>query len=166
MSEFVPVEHREEVQVRAVEEGEVIHTLAGPQYPSVGQYVVRRRNVAIPSDTDTDALRAALRERGQDDQGDRDALVDRLFPWEDRVADASYVAHHFKVEDVEELSPEVDDDQGEDYYSRTVAELRAEVERRNGERGEDDEPVTVEEPGNKPELVAALEADDERANGD
>ncbi|NUO57317.1 MAG: hypothetical protein HOV78_11675 [Hamadaea sp.] len=45
-------------------------------------------------------------------------------------------------------------------YSKWLkADLEAEVDRRNEGR-EDDDLIEVDEPGNKPELVAALEADD------
>lgn len=47
-----------------------------------------------------------------------------------------------------------------DYSSWTVAQLREEVERRNDARGDEQVYVMVAEPGNKPELVAGLAADD------
>lgn len=54
-----------------------------------------------------------------------------------------------------------DGDEPEDYSGSkwTVKALKAEVEARNSERADDD-PVEVEAPGNKPELIAALVADD------
>jgi hypothetical protein len=41
----------------------------------------------------------------------------------------------------------------------TIAELQAEIDKRNEGR-EDDNKIVPEAPGNKPELIAALEADD------
>lgn len=49
------------------------------------------------------------------------------------------------------------------YAEWTNDELRAEIETRNKAAGEDAQ-IMAEPPGNKPELVAALEADDARAN--
>jgi hypothetical protein len=46
------------------------------------------------------------------------------------------------------------------YDALKVDELRAEVDRRNSDR-DDDEKIEVAEPGNKPQLIAALNADDE-----
>ncbi|MEV8023666.1 hypothetical protein [Microbacterium sp. NPDC080220] len=47
----------------------------------------------------------------------------------------------------------------EPYKGVTVPELKTEIETRNADR-EDDAKITVPEPGNRPELVAALVADD------
>jgi hypothetical protein len=46
-----------------------------------------------------------------------------------------------------------------DWNTKTVADLEAEIERRNADR-DDDEKIEVAPPGNKPELVAAIAADD------
>ncbi|GAA1138353.1 hypothetical protein [Nocardioides aquiterrae] len=48
------------------------------------------------------------------------------------------------------------------YGEWLVKELQAEVEARNDAAGDDEPQIVVEPPGNKPELVAALEADDAR----
>lgn len=53
-----------------------------------------------------------------------------------------------------EEGPEV-----EGYEAATVAALKAEIERRNHDRDEDDQISTQ---GNKPDLIAALEADDNK----
>lgn len=45
-----------------------------------------------------------------------------------------------------------------DYSSWKVDRLKGEIDQRNADR---EVPIEVEEPGNKPELVAALEADDQ-----
>lgn len=45
-----------------------------------------------------------------------------------------------------------------DWSTKTVDELRAEIEKRNADR--DDDEIEVAPPGNKPELVAAIVADD------
>lgn len=47
----------------------------------------------------------------------------------------------------------------EGYDARTVAELKEAIATRNDGREEADQ-ITVEQPGNKPQLIAALEADD------
>lgn len=46
------------------------------------------------------------------------------------------------------------------YDSDSVKQLKAEVEKRNDARGDDEPPIEVAEPGNKPQLIAALVADD------
>lgn len=46
-----------------------------------------------------------------------------------------------------------------DYSGMKVGELRDLIASRNEDRGDDDQ-IVPEEPGNKPELIAALEADD------
>lgn len=48
------------------------------------------------------------------------------------------------------------------YLERRKAELEAEVSKRNADRDEGDQ-IVVASPGNKPELAAALEADDDAA---
>lgn len=48
------------------------------------------------------------------------------------------------------------------YEGVTVADLKTEIERRNADR-DDETKITVEAPGNRPELVSALEADDKTA---
>lgn len=45
------------------------------------------------------------------------------------------------------------------YASQSKAQLEAEIEARNAERAEEDK-IVAEGKGNKPDLVAALEADD------
>lgn len=50
-------------------------------------------------------------------------------------------------------------DRSVDYASWKKDQLEAEVDRRNEDR-EDDDLIEVEAPGNKAELVAALQADD------
>lgn len=50
-----------------------------------------------------------------------------------------------------------------DYSSWTVADLKAEIERRNSEMGDDDEPLSTS--GKKDELVARLTEDDEALAG-
>jgi hypothetical protein len=50
--------------------------------------------------------------------------------------------------------------------ARTGKELKDEIDRRNADRDPADEAyVRVEPPGNKPELAAALQADDARSAG-
>jgi hypothetical protein len=49
----------------------------------------------------------------------------------------------------------------EGYDSHTVADLKAEIERRNADRPEED---LIPAQGNKPDLIAALEADDNKEN--
>lgn len=44
----------------------------------------------------------------------------------------------------------------------TKAKLEAEIEARNDAAGDEDHRIEVAEPGNRPELIAALEADDAR----
>jgi len=68
MSEWVKVEHREEVEVRPLEVGEVVHTLSGPHYANGGDFALRRR--VIPSGF----------------EGDESDV-----PWDDRVHDAEYL---------------------------------------------------------------------------
>lgn len=55
-----------------------------------------------------------------------------------------------------------DDDEVDAYEDWTVEQLKDEVKARNDGRGEDEAKVEVEAPGNKPELIDALEADDEK----
>lgn len=55
------------------------------------------------------------------------------------------------------------DDEDEGYSDWSVKELKAEIDSRNEDRDEDDQ-IVPEEPGNKAELVAALEADDEASD--
>ena len=55
--------------------------------------------------------------------------------------------------------PVVDEDRS--YASQSVADLRAEVDRRNQGRAEDDL-IVVRGKGNKPDVVKALEADDKK----
>lgn len=46
------------------------------------------------------------------------------------------------------------------YKGWKVDRLKGEIEARNDARGDDEPLIVVEEPGNKPELLAALRADD------
>jgi hypothetical protein len=46
-----------------------------------------------------------------------------------------------------------------DYSELSVADLKAEIERRNAEIEDEDQHISLS--GNKPDLIAALEADDE-----
>lgn len=48
-----------------------------------------------------------------------------------------------------------------DYEGSTADQLRTEIDRRNADRAEDDQ-IEPEAPKNKPQLIAALEADDQR----
>lgn len=48
---------------------------------------------------------------------------------------------------------------GTDYSKSKKADLEAEIDKRNADRDEDSQ-IVPDEPGNKPELIAALEADD------
>lgn len=60
-------------------------------------------------------------------------------------------------------APEQDTSKGDQPYPKwTKSELETEVARRNEGRADEDL-VVVDAPGNKPELVAALEADDAAA---
>lgn len=71
---------------------------------------------------------------------------DRLNPEEPEKADV-------------EPDDEDDEDDDEPYEGVKVADLKAEIEKRNESR-EDADKITPAEPGNRPELVAALVADD------
>lgn len=51
------------------------------------------------------------------------------------------------------------------YAEWTKAELEGEIEARNDAAGDDEPQIEVEAPRNKPELVAALQADDVRRAG-
>lgn len=71
-------------------------------------------------------------------------------------------------EDTFGLDEDADDaeDDGEehvDYTALTVSDLKAEIARRNGDKGEDEEEI-VAASDRKPDLVAALEADDAAEN--
>ena len=60
----------------------------------------------------------------------------------------------------ENVQEENGDDSGATgYEAQTVADLKTEIDNRNADRSDDDK-INVEAPGNKPELIAALEADD------
>lgn len=61
--------------------------------------------------------------------------------------------------DNEEDAATEEDEETVDYNDWTVARLKEEINRRNEDRDEDDE--IVPDGTNKPDLVAALEADDE-----
>lgn len=52
------------------------------------------------------------------------------------------------------------------FEKQTVPDLQAEINRRNSERADVDDQIVVEPPANKPELVAALEADDAKINAE
>jgi hypothetical protein len=57
----------------------------------------------------------------------------------------------------------VSDEGAVDYSSWTVVDLKTEIERRNSEMGDDDEPLSTS--GKKDELVARLTEDDEALAG-
>lgn len=61
----------------------------------------------------------------------------------------------------EPLPPKIADSkpQPEGYEAATVAEIKAEIDRRNADRKADDQISTQ---GNKPDLIAALVADDQK----
>lgn len=61
---------------------------------------------------------------------------------------------------VEDAAPAEGED--EPYKGVTVADLKADIEKRNGGRSEGDL-IVAAEPGNRPELVAALVADDAKS---
>lgn len=168
MSEWHSVTHREECKIRAAEAGETVSTLAGPQYPNAGDFVLRRRHVPhniAESDTDELAKLYASRYQGaaplpesdfEDEESYRDYLYGALgFGWEDRVADEQYGWHHFRMEDID-LTTEDDPDVGLTYWDQTNDYLKDEIVRRENEGRE----IHINPPGNKAELVAALEADD------
>lgn len=52
---------------------------------------------------------------------------------------------------------------GSRYDGWTVPQLKDEVDKRLDARGPEDRPIEVEPPANKPQLIAALTADDEAA---
>jgi superfamily I DNA and/or RNA helicase len=54
-----------------------------------------------------------------------------------------------------------EDDEEEPYEGVKVADLKSEIEKRNEDR-EDADKISPAEPGNRPELVAALVADDKK----
>lgn len=56
-----------------------------------------------------------------------------------------------------------DSSAGVDYESKTKPELQAEIDKRNEGR-EDDAKIVADAPGNKPDLVKALAADDAAAS--
>lgn len=68
-----------------------------------------------------------------------------------RLKDGGFIGKVAKTDAGEESEP---------YKGVNVADLKSEIEKRNEGR-EDDKKIVPAEPGNRPELVAALVADDE-----
>ena len=68
-------------------------------------------------------------------------------------------ALHLMGGGADETAPE-EDENVEPYKGVTVTDLKTEIESRNADRAEDAK-IAVAEPGNRPEIVAALVADDE-----
>lgn len=60
---------------------------------------------------------------------------------------------------ISELDEPAEDKSGDPYKGWKVDDFRSEIEKRNADR-EDDKKIVPAEPGNKPEMLAALQADD------
>jgi hypothetical protein len=82
-------------------------------------------------------------------------------PW--LIRDAELSGFEVQVEgdfDADEIDEEADESAETPPYSEwKVDDLKAEIASRNEDR-EDDSQIVVEAPGNRPQLIAALEADD------
>lgn len=106
--------------------------------------------------TDTEIIE--LRELAAAELAGRDARIAELEAQVDRLA--AELEHAGTVPNVEP------DPEPVDYLSQTGKALKDEIDRRNFDRDPDEEAyIRVEAPGNKPELAAALAADDVRAAG-
>lgn len=131
-----------------VDDGELVEFQAGDKVPTWAAARIDNPNAyAEQSDTDYDAeaeaaAQAAAQEAEEKRLADEQAEADRLAAQQSGQAETLAAAS-----------------EPVDYESATKEQLEAEIAKRNQGR-EDDDLIEVEGRGNKPDLVAALVADD------
>lgn len=104
----------------------------------------------------TGAVAVVALKDGSDRYLYRGAIIDPELYAEKSVEHVKGLGLVTEIEVVVEAQPEVTE---EPYKGVNVAELKAEIETRNKDR-EDDKKIVPAEPGHRPEIVAALVADD------